>query len=177
MPVFFSVALIVADVVPTTWLPKLSVAVDSAAAGVGVPAAGFAIYAAMSAASVARMYGLKTPMPPVPLAIAFRITVGLDPLRMLFVFVVGSGPWHPLVAQANGAPVVVVFWYSAFPRTASAAHAGALAMPRATTMAHGVNFLIRAPPVFRRDVSTEQRRNRTAVWIRPHQADADRGAR
>ncbi len=43
VPVLVSVADIVPEVVCTTWLPKLSVAVDSVAAGLGVPAAGFAM--------------------------------------------------------------------------------------------------------------------------------------
>src|SRR5512134_2837684 len=89
----------------------------------------------MSAASVAKTYGLKTLMPPVPLLIAFMITAGSTPLRTLFVFVVGSGPWQPPVAHANGAPVDCVFWYSALPRTGSAADDGMAKMKLARTAA------------------------------------------
>ena len=53
VPVLVRLADMVAEVVCTTWLPKPSDAVDNFAAGLGVPLAGLAMYAAMSAASVA----------------------------------------------------------------------------------------------------------------------------
>lgn len=51
LPLLVSVAVIVPELVCRTWLPNARVAELRLAAGVGVPAAGLAMYAAMSAAS------------------------------------------------------------------------------------------------------------------------------
>jgi hypothetical protein len=99
-PVFVSITPAgtgVALVDPTCVEPKArAVAVAEIAAAVA--AAGFAMYAAMSAASVLLTYAFSGFIRGTEFS-ALRMVVGFVPLRMLFLFCKGSGPWHCVFSE------------------------------------------------------------------------------
>ena len=92
-PVFVSVTLAGTGAVllAATWVAPNASAVAEAEIAGAVAAAGFAIYAAMSAASVELTYPLSGPIFPTEL-MALMILAGSVPLRTLFMFVSGFGP-------------------------------------------------------------------------------------